>query len=260
MFTKEQQEFYEKNGYIILKNVIKPSDLETLSQEYDELFSTKHDDNLEATWGGDWKADKDKGLQVFSIHNLQMHSAAFTKLLLNEDILDACEATMGSHNIILHHTKAHVKPPGKGSPFPMHQDYHYFPYKNDSMIACFICLDASDRENGGLAIMPGSHKLGPQEDVSTHPGYHFLDKDKFPIENAEEVKNEKGDVIIFSYLTIHGSYDNLSDRTRRMYLIQFASADDEALNDFHVSPGRGTMLRGRNAKLTAGFHRDGDKK
>ena len=50
-----------------------------------------------------------------------MHSVAFTKLLLNPKLLDAVEDIMETENIILHHTKAHLKPPEKGAPFPMHQ-------------------------------------------------------------------------------------------------------------------------------------------
>jgi len=34
------------------------------------------------------------------------------------------------------------------------------------MIAIFINLDDSNPDNGGLAVFPGSHKLGPQEDTS----------------------------------------------------------------------------------------------
>lgn len=60
-------------------------------------------------------------LQVLSIHNLQNNAAIFTKMLLNENLLDAVEQIMDTKDILLHHTKAHVKPPGKGSPFPMHQ-------------------------------------------------------------------------------------------------------------------------------------------
>lgn len=56
-----------------------------------------------------------------SIHGMQMHSGVFTRILLNEKLLDACEDIMGTQNILLHHTKAHLKPPGNGSPFPMHQ-------------------------------------------------------------------------------------------------------------------------------------------
>ena len=48
----------------------------------------------------------------------------------------------------------------------MHQDYHYFPYVNDSMVAIFIHLDDTNVENGGLAVFPGSHKNGPLEDKS----------------------------------------------------------------------------------------------
>ena len=70
----------------------------------------------------------------------------FTKLLLNPKLLDAVEDVMETENIILHHTKAHLKPPEKGAPFPMHQDYHYFPYEKGrderiwrfSLGSCFI--------------------------------------------------------------------------------------------------------------------------
>lgn len=50
------------------------------------------------------------------------------------------------------------------------QDYHYFPYRDDSMIAIFIHLDDTNVENGGLAIYPGSHLLGPQEDLGNASG------------------------------------------------------------------------------------------
>ena len=39
----------------------------------------------------------------------QFHSAVFTRLLLNTKLLDAVEDIMDSQNIVLHHTKAHLK-------------------------------------------------------------------------------------------------------------------------------------------------------
>ncbi len=86
--------------------------------------------------------------------------------MLNDNLLDACEDVMATSNIILHHTKAHLKPPEKGAPFPMHQDYHYFPYRDHSMVAVFIHMDDTNAENGGLAVFPASHKNGPLEDKS----------------------------------------------------------------------------------------------
>ena len=138
----------------------------------------------------------------------QLHSAAFTKILLHPKLLDAVEDIMENPNIVLHHTKAHYKPPNTGAPFPMHQDYAYFPYENDSMIAIFIHLDDTNAENGGLAVFPGSHKKGPLEDKSNKSGFHYVDQEKFPIDQAEPVIARKGDVVIFSYLLVHGSFEN----------------------------------------------------
>ena len=137
-----------------------------------------------------------------------MHSSIFTNLLMHPKLLDAVEDIMETENIILHHTKAHLKPPEKGAPFPMHQDYHYFPYEKDSMLAIFVHLDDTTPENGGLAVYPGSHKLGPLKDKSNKPGFHYVDQDKFSIEQAVPVHAKKGDVVIFSYLLVHGSYVN----------------------------------------------------
>lgn len=135
-------------------------------------------------------------------------------MLLNKRLVDAVSELIGSPNVLLHHTKAHIKPPGIGAPFPTHQvtqkqnyrrankcndchvvvvsksittlresltllknvfqDYHYFPFKNDSMVAVFIHLDDSDIENGGLAVFPGSHKLGPQENASNVPTHFYV--------------------------------------------------------------------------------------
>ena len=42
------------------------------------------------------------------------------------------------------------------------KDYHYFPYKQHSMMAVFVHLDDTDQSNGGLGVFPGSHLQGPQ--------------------------------------------------------------------------------------------------
>ncbi len=39
-------------------------------------------------------------------------------------------------------------------------------------------------------------------------GFHYVDQDLFPLPSATPVKAKKGDVVIFSYLLVHGSYVN----------------------------------------------------
>lgn len=187
--------------------------------------------------------------QVLSIHNLQCHHAAFTKTITNKKLIDAVSDCVGSPNVLLHHTKAHIKPPEKGTAYPAHQvyrfssyfvfilnywqrnyevtfvilkiqDYHYFPFENHTMVAAFVHMDDSDKENGCLMVYPGSHKLGPLTDISDNPDFHYVDQTRFPVEKAYPVIAKKGQVVIFSYLTVHASFPNVSSRTRRMFLMQ----------------------------------------
>ena len=60
----------------------------------------------------------------------------------------------------------------------------------------------------GLAVFPGSHKLGPLTDRSDKPGVHYVDQEEFSLEKAVPIEAKKGDVVIFSYLLVHGSYMN----------------------------------------------------
>ncbi|XP_053614106.1 phytanoyl-CoA dioxygenase, peroxisomal-like [Plodia interpunctella] len=247
--TKEQKEFYKKNGYILLKNLVCDEELDRISEEYDELFQRKNQEKMESSWVGSDANDRksDSAFTVKGIHNLQYHSALFGEFLFNKSLLDALEDIMETKNIVLHHTKAHYKPPEKGAAYPMHQDYHYFPYKNDSMVAAFLHLDAANPDNGGLFVYPGSHKLGPLEDFGAKEGeFHFVDQTKFPLEKATPVIAERGDVVVFSYLLVHGSSVNNSSNRRRMLLAQLADAQDSPLGAQPARPGQGWLLRGRN--------------
>jgi len=254
--TEAEKEFYVENGYILLDNVFTKEEIDECCKEYDALFQEKSalQSNLEATWAGNWKQGKDNNTSVLSIHNLQCHSGVFTKMLLNTNLLDALEGLMGTSNILLHHTKAHIKPPQMGSSFPTHQDYHYFPFKHDSMVAVFIHLDDTEVINGGLGIFPGSHKLGPQENKSDVATHFYVDQEKFPLEKGVPVAAKRGQVVVFSYLLVHGSYPNKSDKSRRMLLFQMMAAEDEPLKEVHMSPCHGMVLRGTNAKQHANFY------
>ncbi|XP_023335125.1 uncharacterized protein LOC111706475 [Eurytemora carolleeae] len=261
--TKEELDKYDEDGFICVSGIFTDQELEEIRQEYDQLFQRKKMENgrLEARWAGDWEKkdekekdetekniveiENEKKKSVLSIHNLQQHSAVFTRLILHKGLLDVMEDIVGD-GLVLHHTKAHLKPGKQGAAFPSHQDYHYFPYRDHSMIAAFVHLEDTTAENGGLGVFPGSQRKGAQENVSTNPGVYYLNQEEWNIGLAKEVKAKAGDVVIFSYLLVHASYPNISDIPRRMFLLQVAGSNDVPVSNQHVSPGSGLMLRGRS--------------
>ena len=249
MLTPEQIQFYEENGYLLAERVFTPEEIEECVHETDAMFDRVQQGGrqLEGTWRGKWqeaqipKEELGK-TSMLGIHNMQYHSAVFTRMLVNPKLAGIVADLIGP-NVQLHHTKLHIKPPEKGSPFPMHQDYHYFPYEQDSMIAAVIYLEDATVESGCLCVMPGVHKQGilPHE-----PDGLYLSPQKYPIEDAIPCEGSAGDVLLFSYLTPHGSYLNRTDHPRRIVLFQFCSATDRRLKDIHISPGHGLMVHGIN--------------
>ena len=257
-------EAYQEQGFVLVPHVFDAETVAEMRAEADAMLQRVVDSGaqVEGAWKGQWR-DKLIGQGggdgmgqgthsseaevmalanlVSSIHNVQYHSGFFTRLLVNERFTSVVAQLIGP-NVQLHHTKYHVKPPARGAPFPMHQDYPYFPHESHTMLAAAIHIDAATVENGCLCIVPGSHQLGPLPHISE--GSHYLPLDEWPLERAIPCPAQAGDVLIFTYLTVHGSYVNRSDRPRRLLLVQMRSPLDRPTAQVHLSPGQGTMLRG----------------
>lgn len=247
MLNREQQEFYRENGYLLVKGVFSRDEAAAYRREAHQLIERiSRERDVDATWGSARQAGTMAGAMTETVlqhcHDVQFHSAAFTRLIVDERLTAAVSEVMGSANVQLHHTKLFVKPPAKGSPFPMHQDQPFFPHERHTMMAAIIHFDDAPLEKGCVRVVPGSHKLGPIEHVE-EGGWH-LPFEQYPLESAVACPAEAGDVLLFNYLTIHGSGVNTSDEARTTLLVQMRDPSDPPSNDEHRSRGQGMMLRG----------------
>eukprot|EP01084_Bolivina_argentea_P185969 320613_1 len=265
--STEDIQFYNENGYIMIPNVLDSNELINIQTAYQQLFNRRlsEGDQLQGKWKGSWNNPtktnsntEQNTAKVYSIHDVEYHDNIFSKLILwNHKIGCYLELGTNSTNVLLHHTKAHSKPAKNGAAFPPHQDFHYFPYEQHSMVAIFVHLDDTNEENGGLIIWPKSHQNGAQFDqgLNDSSGYHYLNMSEFPYESGESVIANAGDAVMFSYLTVHASYPNKSNRDRRMVLVQAVSANDKPLSMIHRhSKGQGLVLRGINPNLRQNSH------
>jgi ectoine hydroxylase-related dioxygenase (phytanoyl-CoA dioxygenase family) len=244
MLSPDQLKFYHDNGYLLVEGLISKKEAAEYRRECHELAARLgKSSNLDATWGSARATvAAAQKTQVLHAHNVQFYSAAFTKLLVDDRFTAAAADIMGTPNVQLHHTKMFIKPPEKGSPFPMHQDFHYFPHDKNTMIAAIIHFDDAPLEKGCVRVIPGSHKLGPLPH-SSEGGWH-LPADQYPIEKATPCPARAGDVLFFSYLTIHGSGLNTSAEARTTVLVQMRDPTDPPTQKVHLSLGQGMMLRG----------------
>jgi phytanoyl-CoA hydroxylase len=197
-------------------------------------------------WSGPWKQNM-PAMSLLHTHDLRAYSARWTKVLTHDRLTGALADLMGP-NVQYHHSKLFQKPPENGAAFPMHQDHPCFPHEEHTMMACVIHLTDATEQMGCIRVIPASHKLGPLpcHQATEAVGSHYLDPEKYPIERASPCPARRGNVLFFSYLTIHGSGINTSDRVRKTVLIQVRDPSDRPLEDIHRSHAQGMMLHGIN--------------
>lgn len=250
VLTEDQVSSYREDGYILLKGVFSRNEAAQFRQEAHDLIERlQKTQATDATWGSARAVKGAADTKLLHCHNVQFHSATLTRLISDPRLVDPVADLIGP-NVQLHHNKLFIKPPEKGSPFPMHQDYPFFPHERDTMLAAIIHFDDAPINKGCVRLLRGSHKRGPIEHL-TEGSFH-LSLDEYPIEDATPAEAEAGDVLIFSYLTIHGSGVNTSNEARTTLLVQMRAPDDLPTNDAHRSRGQGMMLRGVDPLAAAG--------
>lgn len=249
MLNKDQIEFYQDNGYLLVKELFSKDEARKYRTHLHDLFD-RIGKQIDATWGS---AEVKGETQLQHCHDVQFYDATYTNLICDPRLTDATSELIGSPNVQLHHTKAFIKPPEKGSPFPLHQDAPFFPHERHSMIAAIVHFDDSNEKKGCVRVIPGTHKNGILPHISQ--GNFHLDKEAYPISTATSMPAEAGDVLFISYLVIHGSGVNESDEERTTLLVQMRDPEDQPTVDTHNSRGQGMMLRGINP--TAGKAKKG---
>jgi phytanoyl-CoA hydroxylase len=220
---------FARDGYYLARGIYSDGQLRDLEEDFDRIVAQleRSGEDVNARWRGENMDALDDGAStVIHTHNVHRYSARWLKALQDEHFIVVAQAILGP-DIVLHHTKLFQKPPRAGAPFPIHQDWSYFPTKIDSMIAVTIFLTDADESTGGIRVYPGSHKLGRIENSSgMHPSEALS---RYPLAQATAVNAQRGDLLFFSYFTLHGSLPNRSDRTRKTVLAQMHSGSDYVL-------------------------------
>ena len=246
------KEFFAENGYYLAKNVFSPAEVADLEGAFDRIVEqlTSSGEEVNARWGGAAMDRLGAGkTTVFHTHNVQNYSSTWLQALQHPGFLDAAAEILGP-DIILHHSKLFQKPRGTGAPFPMHQDWEFFPTVKDSMIAGVVHVSDATDDMGCFRVYPGSHKLGRVRGMQgIEETMHADLRDKYPLENATVLEAGAGDVLFFHYCLLHGSNQNVSERVRKTVLVQLYSGHDK-IEEGNTHPNVRLTLRGWNYAAT----------
>lgn len=108
---------------------------------------------------------------------------------------------------------------------PWHQDAGYSSTFGNDMFGVWLALTDAQSSNGGLHMIPGSHKGGLLRHARVRPGIRSVHPDDMPPqEEAVSLTLTKGQAVVFTAYTIHASFGNHSDRSRVGWIAHYAAA------------------------------------
>ncbi len=150
----------------------------------------------------------------------------FGMLARDERLVYMAEALIGSDAYLYSH-KMTMKQPRDGGAWEWHQDFgywHNYGCLAPDMLSIWIALDPSNKANGCLQVLKGSHQLGRldhvRENGQTNVVQAYLDA---AIERYERVyvEMEAGDALVFHCNLLHRSDANPSDTYRWGYICSY---------------------------------------
>lgn len=127
-----------------------------------------------------------------------------------------------------HHNCIMTKEPGFSSDTLWHQDIRYWSYTRPELINTWLALGREYSENGGLMILPGTHRM--RVEAQRLDANLFLRKDlaenRALMQTQVAVELEPGDVLFFHARAFHAASRNRTDKTKFSVVFTYHAADN----------------------------------
>jgi ectoine hydroxylase-related dioxygenase (phytanoyl-CoA dioxygenase family) len=215
---EEQVAFFHEQGFVILRSVLTPAEIDELERELERL-AEQHTTLPRIREGFDLEPNQDgkrKGPTFRKIGGISDLSDAFHRLLVHQRVVNTLHAIMGNE-IYLYRDVCMMKPARVGREKPWHQDSVYWPWDPMKLVSAMTALDDATPENGCLQVIPKTH----------HKAIQHYGKELQIDVNAElqaqtlYVPLNAGDTLLFHSLLLHGSEPNTSEHDRRVCIFSY---------------------------------------
>jgi ectoine hydroxylase-related dioxygenase (phytanoyl-CoA dioxygenase family) len=219
VIPQDQIETFQKEGYMLLPNIIPPDHLETLRAECDRYIDVI---NAEMDEAGVDVLDLNHRDKRYFIAKRYPDSAGLTQFLFSDLMADVCRATLGD-NAYLFLDQFVVKMAEVGMSFSWHQDSGYIDHPHRPYLTCWCTLDDVTETNGTVYLLPFSkapsrERIEHTVDPATNDRVGYTgDEPGIP------VILPAGSIAFFWSTILHRSGPNTSNQRRRVLLAQYSA-------------------------------------
>ena len=235
MLSEQDVEFFRANGYFLYKKqLFSPEILQRLEDIFEEHLAEK----------GDKLSDE--------LDTPHFRDRRLLEFLLSDEVLDLVEPLVGP-DIALWTSHFISKDPYTGRPTPWHEDSAYWEGRlseYDRIVTVWMALGGpSNRENGCMRVIPGSHELGGFSQYrpvdKTVQTFHAEVID-VPEEKAVDFELERGECSLHDGRIIHGAKANTSPMRRTGYTMRYFPASVKVMPVEHNKGWKIWLARGKD--------------
>ena len=165
MLNPTQIEHYHRNGYLLVPDVLDQetvAELQCVSREFIARSAEVTQSNEMYDIGPGHAPGR---LRVRRLKRAHTHHPIYEKVMRSDAIVDIVAALVGP-GVRFDHSKLNYKPREANGAIEWHQDWAFYPYTNDDMLAVGVLIEDVTEENGPMMVVPGSHK-GPISIITT---------------------------------------------------------------------------------------------
>lgn len=219
MLSSEQKSFFEKEGYLVVENMLDKTEVDYYSSLYNSFLNNSIDaSNYRSDLsGGDGKKEK--------ITQIMVPSKLVPELLqkpIHQKSLEIAKVLMGD-DVALDFDMLINKAPNTNTITPWHQDAAYWIAMPDKRAAsCWVAIDHAYKENGCMWYTPKSHLSSILPHVQT--GNKGALKCEGSEENSVFIELQPGSCVFHQGGTLHYSRGNSTDDNRRALITNFRPA------------------------------------
>ncbi len=254
--SDEQVNFFNKYGYLPNIKLLEEWQVDKLNAELYEIQDTKHPAHeLFYEFHSNESTVHDSVL-FHSLGHWRI-TEGFHDVLWNPAFVMAACQLLGNEAVRFWHDQLFCKPAKHGGVVAWHQDYSYWTRtKPMRHLTCWVGLDDADVNNGCIHYIPKSQNWGLLDKPDLAGDMEGLNQFLTP-KQQEEFKNKvaiempKGYATFHHPLTVHGSYANNSERSRRAFVLNVFA--DGTISDSNESLLQGVNVIPKGEKMDGQF-------
>jgi hypothetical protein len=229
----EQIRAFEEDGYLVVRGLFSPAEVRELIDTFMAMHAGGPIPGCFAPKPPEEAAGDPLKLYPRMMHPHRVNAVAL-RYLLDPRLAEILADLFGEEPLAAQ-SMLYFKPAGARGQ-ALHQDNFYLKVEPGTCIAAWVALDPADRENGGLEVVPGTHRMDlfcpeeadldasfTREYVPPPPGLAAIGVDMAP-----------GDVLFFNGSLVHGSGPNRSvDRFRRSFICHYVGRSAERMSRWY---------------------------